>query len=113
MRPAWLARMLVWAGVLLFFYWGFKNNSQGVAFAVGLMLGAGTLVYGDRPRPVLLILVLSLLVGAIELIHPELKRGSTASPEGYLLGYFIGLLSPYIAWRLKAGSPPPPGEGSG
>ncbi len=102
MRPAWLARMLVWAGALLFLYWGIlKNHREGSAFSVGLMLGAGTLLYNGRPRVVPLMVVLAIGIGAVELFAPWVLKNQAASPEAFFFGYLMGLLSPLIAWRLS------------
>ena len=107
MRPAWLARMLVWAGVLLFVYWGIlHNHREGAAFSVGLMLGAGTLLYNGRPRVVPLMVVLAVGIGAVELFAPWLLKNRAASPEGFFTGYLMGLLSPFIAWRLSGSESP-------
>ena len=107
MRPAWLARTLVWAGVLLYLYWAvLKNHSDGAAFSVGLMLGAGTFTYNGRPRPVLLIIATTLIVaGALLLLPQYLQRGG-GDPRAFFAGYLIGLLSPLIAWRLSGNASP-------
>ena len=107
MRPAWLARTLVWAGALLFLYWGvLENQAEGAAFAVGLMLGAGSLVYNGRPRPVPLVLATTVLVAGAELLLPSLLKNAEARPASFFFGYFLGILSPFIAWRLSgSGSP--------
>ena len=103
MRPAWLARMLVWAGALLWFYWGvLKNYDPGAAFGVGLMLGAGTLVYnGDRPRVVPLMPVLTIAIALV-----ILARGRVGDLSVLFFSYIIGILSPYLAWRLRGSEAP-------
>ncbi len=99
--------MLVWAGALLFLYWGvLHNHREGAAFSVGLMLGAGTLLYNGRPRVVPLMAVLAIGIGAVELLAPSLLKNQAASPTGFFTGYLMGLLSPLIAWRLSSNEPP-------
>ena len=102
MRPAWLARMLVWAGALLFLYWGaLKNYDDGAAFSVGLMLGAGSLVYNGKPRPVFLTLAVTVIVGGFLLLASSRLERPGGSPAVFFFGYLMGLLSPLIAWRLS------------
>jgi len=97
MRPAWLARTLVWAGVLLYIYWALlQNNREGATFAVGLLLGAGTLVYNGKPRAVPVILVLTAVVAMM-----QLGAKNATNPAAFFTGYLIGLLSPLAAWYLS------------
>ena len=96
MKPAWLARTLVWAGALLWLYWAFQNYDPGVAFATGLMLGAGTFTYPGRPRLVPLVPAIAVLVAAV-----LLQRGLLEDFYVLLFAYLIGLASPYLAWRLS------------
>ncbi len=103
MKPAWLSRTLVWAGTLLFVYWALINpNHEGAAYAVGLMIGAGTFVYGGpRPHLVPLMVVFVVLIGALELVAPVYLKNQQASPGGFFTGYLTGLIAPYIAHRLR------------
>ncbi len=103
MNPAWLSRTLVWAGTLLFIYWALINpNHEGAAYAVGLMIGAGTFVYGGpRPHLVPLMVVFVVLIGALELVAPVYLKNQQASPGGFFTGYLTGLIAPYIAHRLR------------
>lgn len=93
MTPAKLKGLLVWAALLLSLYWSLvEPNDQGLALALGLLLGAGSLLYRTGVDLVVPVALLALAVGVL-----EVQNGQFAP---YLMGLLVGLLAPMGAARM-------------
>ncbi len=93
MTPAKLKGLLVWAALLLSLYWSLvEPNDQGLALALGLLLGAGSLLYRAGVDLVVPVALLALVVGVLEVQNGQLTP--------YLLGLLMGLLAPLSAARM-------------
>jgi hypothetical protein len=93
MTPAKLKGLLVWAALLLSLYWSLvEPDDQGLALALGLLLGAGSLLYRRGVDLVVPVALLALAVGVL-----EVQKGQLAP---YLLGLLVGLFAPLGAARM-------------
>ncbi len=93
MNPAKLKSLLVWAALLLSLYWGLvEPNDQGLALALGLLLGAGSLLYRKGVDLVVPVALLALAVGVLETKNDQLAP--------YLLGFLVGLFAPLGSARF-------------
>ncbi|ADR36778.1 hypothetical protein Ocepr_1321 [Oceanithermus profundus DSM 14977] len=92
MTPTKLKGLLVWAALLLSLYWSLvEPDPQGLALALGLLLGAGSLIYRTGVELVVPVALLALAVGVL-----EVQNGRLAP---YLLGFLVGLFAPLGAAR--------------
>jgi len=93
MTPAKLKSLLVWASLLLSLYWSLiEPNPEGLALALGLLLGAGSLLYRGGVELVVPVALLALAVGVLEI------RNGLFTP--YLMGLLTGLFTPLAATRM-------------
>jgi len=95
MNPTKIKNLLIMAALLLVIYWSFvKPNAEGLAFSLGILLGAGSVIFRKSSAElVLVVAVLALLVGAIELRHG-------IGPQ-YFIGLLSGAISPLIAFKMQ------------
>lgn len=94
MTPTKLKVLLIWAALLLSVYWSFvEPNSGGLALSLGLLLGAGSLLYREGVELVVPVALLALAVGVL-----EVRNGQLAP---YLLGLLVGLFAPVGAARWQ------------
>ena len=92
MTPAKLKGLLVWAALLLSLYWSLiEPNPEGLALALGLLLGAGSLLFRTGVELVVPVALLALAVGVLEV------RDGRLAP--YLMGLLVGLFAPLGAAR--------------
>ena len=96
MSPGKLKNLLTWAALLLLAYWSFiQPDPEGLAFALGLLLGTGSLILrGGNVELVVAVALLALAVGLL-----ELKNG--VGPA-YALGLLSGFLAPLGAARWSS-----------
>ena len=92
MTPTKLKNLLMAAALLLSIYWSWgQPDATGLAFALGLLLGAGSLRYRRGGELVVPVALLALAVGVL-----EARQG--AGPA-YLLGWLVGSFAPLGASR--------------
>ncbi len=95
MSPNKIKNLLMMAALLLIVYWSFVNpNDDGMAYSLGLLLGAGAILYRKKSvELVVVVAVLAILVGVL-----EIKNGIAAQ---YAIGLLTGLIAPWIAMRMN------------
>ena len=98
MNPAKIKSLLLMAALLLVIYWSFINpNAEGMAFSMGVLLGAGSLVFRKQTAElVVVIAILALLVAVV-----EIKNGVAAQ---YFIGLITGVVAPLVAFKMPGES---------
>ncbi|GAB5601620.1 hypothetical protein FJNA_01440 [Thermus sp. FJN-A] len=94
MDPNRLARALTFLGAAVYVYFLFlRPNQEGMALAVGLLLGASALAYGEKPFVVPLFAGLWGVLFLLQLLFGH--------PLPFLLGGLLGAGLPYLRYRLR------------
>ncbi|WP_457631617.1 hypothetical protein [Oceanithermus sp.] len=94
MNPTKIKNLLIMAALLLVIYWSFvQPNAEGMAFSMGVLLGAGSVVFRRQTAElVVLVAILALLVAVV-----EVKNGVAAE---YFIGLITGGVAPLVAFRM-------------
>ncbi|WP_457638130.1 hypothetical protein [Oceanithermus sp.] len=96
MNPTKIKNLLIMAALLLIVYWGFvQPNAEGMAFSMGILLGAGSVIFRKNSAElVILVAVLALLVAVV-----EVKNGVASQ---YFIGLLSGAIAPLIAFKMPS-----------
>jgi len=96
MNPTKIKNLLIMAALLLVIYWSFVvPNAEGMAFSMGVLLGAGSVVFRKQTAElVVVVVVLALLVAVV-----EVKNG--VAPQ-YFIGLITGGVAPLVAFKMPS-----------
>jgi len=94
MNPTKIKNLLIMAALLLIVYWSFVNpNAEGMAFSMGVLLGAGSVVFRKQTAElVVLVAILAVLVAVV-----EVKNGVASQ---YFIGLLTGAIAPLVAFKM-------------
>ena len=95
MNPTKIKNLLIMAALLLVVYWTFiQPNAEGLAFSLGVLLGAGSILFKPNVAEVVLVIaVMAVMVGLIE------ARNGVGSQ--YFIGLLTGLIAPIVAFKIS------------
>jgi len=95
MNPAKIKNLLIMAALLLVIYWSFiVPNAEGMAFSMGILLGAGAVVFRKQSAEmVVVVVIMALLVAVVE-------AKNSVAPQ-YFIGLITGFVAPLIAFKMS------------